>query len=85
MYNFKWLYTSSFLKSYWYKLTILLAFLFRVSLDINRRLVNDNASNSDHLGMSLPRIIYLLSFSHMVASLVANVYVNNCVEWLLQG
>ena len=27
-------YTSCFLKSYWYKLTILLAFLFRVSLNI---------------------------------------------------
>ena len=42
--------------------------------------MNNNASNSDHLGMSLPRIIYLLSFSPMVAILVANVYVNKCVE-----
>ena len=42
--------------------------------------MEDNASNSNHSGISL----FTLS-SHMIPILVANVYVNNLEEWLLQG
>ena len=45
--------------------------------------MNDKASNSDHSGISLPRILTLPY--HMVSILVATVYVNSLVELLLRG
>ena len=44
--------------------------------------MKDNTSNSDHSGISLPSILYLLSY-HMV--LVVNVYVYILEERLLRG
>ena len=43
--------------------------------------MNDNTSNNDHSGISLPRILY----KHMVSIFVADVYVYSLEEWLLRG
>ena len=41
--------------------------------------MNDNASNSDHSGVSY-RVFYIYTYSHKVSILVANVYVYNLEE-----
>ena len=46
--------------------------------------MNDNASNSDHSGVSY-RVFYIYTLCHKVSILVANVYVYNLEEWLLRG
>ena len=47
--------------------------------------MNDNASNMDHSGVSYCVFYIYTLYSHMVSILVANVYIYNLEEWLLQG
>ena len=55
--------------------------------DINtyRVHVNDNASNSDHSGISLPHILYLLFSNQRVSILVSIVYVNILEQMAVTG